>query len=201
VIGAVSVDVAFAVSTIFLFNIAAVFTFPALGHLLGLSQHAFGLFAGTAVNDTSSVVATASIYGTTAVSFAVVVKLVRTLMIIPISIGLAALTARRERASSEAPVERAPMTVRRVGKLVPWFLIGFVLVAVVNSFGFIPAPAHVGLSQTSLFFIAIAMAGIGMSTNLRAFRRVGWRPLLLGLLLWILVASTSLGTMWLTGQS
>jgi len=83
VIGAVSVEVAYAMSTIFLFNIAAVLAFPAIGHLLGLSQHAFGLFAGTAVNDMSSVVATASTYGATATNYAVVVKLTRTLLIIP----------------------------------------------------------------------------------------------------------------------
>ncbi len=95
VIGAVGADVAYAMSTIFLCNIAAVFLFPLLGHALGLSQHAFGVFAGTAVNDTSSVVATATVYGRQATDTAVVVKLVRTLMIIPIVIGLAGLEARR----------------------------------------------------------------------------------------------------------
>ncbi len=88
VIEASSADVAYAVSTIFLFNIAAVLAFPLLGHALGMSQHAFGLFAGTAVNDTSSVVATATTYGSPAASYAVVVKLVRTLMIIPICVAL-----------------------------------------------------------------------------------------------------------------
>ena len=97
VIEAASTDVAYAISTIFLFNIAAVLAFPLLGHALGMSQQSFGLFAGTAVNDTSSVVATATTYGTAATSHAVVVKLVRTLMIIPICLGLAALTARKQR--------------------------------------------------------------------------------------------------------
>ena len=100
VIEAASTDVAYAISTIFLFNIAAVLAFPLLGHALGMSQQSFGLFAGTAVNDTSSVVATATTYGTAATSHAVVVKLVRTLMIIPICLGLAALTARKQRPAS-----------------------------------------------------------------------------------------------------
>jgi uncharacterized integral membrane protein (TIGR00698 family) len=98
VIEAASTDVAYAISTIFLFNIAAVLVFPLVGHAIGMSQQSFGLFAGTAVNDTSSVVATATTYGTAAANHAIVVKLVRTLMIIPICLGLAGLAARRQRA-------------------------------------------------------------------------------------------------------
>jgi uncharacterized membrane protein YadS len=109
VIGAISVDVAYAVSTIFLFNIVAVVLFPVIGHALGLSQHAFGLFAGTAVNDTSSVVATAATYGTQATNVAIVVKLVRTLMIIPISIGLAFLTARKRVAVATSGIDTDAM--------------------------------------------------------------------------------------------
>ena len=98
VIEAASTDVAYAISTIFLFNIAAVLVFPLIGHAIGMSQQSFGLFAGTAVNDTSSVVATATTYGAAAANHAIVVKLVRTLMIIPICLGLAGLTACRQRA-------------------------------------------------------------------------------------------------------
>ena len=108
VIEAASTDVAYAISTIFLFNITAVLAFPLLGHALGMSQQSFGLFAGTAVNDTSSVVATATTYGAAATSHAVVVKLVRTLMIIPICLGLAALTARKPRPAAPAAGGPAP---------------------------------------------------------------------------------------------
>jgi uncharacterized integral membrane protein (TIGR00698 family) len=208
VIEAASTDVAYAISTIFLFNIAAVLVFPLLGHALGMSQQSFGLFAGTAVNDTSSVVATATTYGAAATSHAVVVKLVRTLMIIPICLGLAALTARRPRpaTTSEAPAEPASpvtgpghMSPRRVLKLVPWFLIGFVLVAAVNSAGVIPAGAHGPLQHTSVFLVAVALSAIGLSTNVAALRKAGHRPLLLGALLWITVAAASLGLQALTG--
>lgn len=99
--------IAYAVSTIFLFNVLAVLIFPWLGHALGLTQHEFGLFAGTAVNDTSSVVATAGIYGSAALSFAVVVKLVRTLMIIPISLGLAGLRLVRRLVHKQLPLQVA----------------------------------------------------------------------------------------------
>ncbi len=203
VIGAVGIDVTYAISTIFLFNIAAVLVFPLVGHLLGLSQHAFGLFAGTAVNDVSSVVATATTYGPTATSYAVVVKLVRTLMIIPISIGLAVITGRRARPGIDtddlAEADSAPRQRVNVRRLVPWFLIGFVLVAGVNSFGLIPAGIHPGLNTASVFLITVALSAIGLSTNLAGFRRAGAKPLLLGAALWILVSVTSLGLQFATG--
>jgi len=238
VIEAASTDVAYAISTIFLFNITAVLAFPLLGHALGMSQQSFGLFAGTAVNDTSSVVATATTYGAAATSHAVVVKLVRTLMIIPICLGLAALAARKPRpattaastvptasATTAAPApaasaasaatvpagavasvpasqrQRGParMSPRRVLKLVPWFLIGFVLVAAVNSVGIIPAAAHGPLQHVSVFLVAVALSAIGLSTNVAALRKAGSKPLLLGALLWITVAAASLGLQALTG--
>jgi uncharacterized membrane protein YadS len=210
VIEAASTDVAYAISTIFLFNITAVLVFPLLGHALGMSQQSFGLFAGTAVNDTSSVVATATTYGAAATSHAVVVKLVRTLMIIPICLGLAALTARKRRpaaalagpaasATEGAAAAPARMSPRRALKLVPWFLIGFVLVAAVNSVGVIPSGAHSPLEHASVFLVAVALSAIGLSTNVAALRKAGHRPLLLGALLWVTVAAASLGLQALTG--
>ena len=203
VIGAVGIDVTYAISTIFLFNIAAVLVFPVIGHLFGLSQHAFGLFAGTAVNDVSSVVATATTYGPAATSYAVVVKLVRTLMIIPISIGLAAVTRRRAGSGNDAAdvVQNLPATRQRVNvrRLIPWFLIGFILVSGVNSFGLIPAGTHSGLNTTSVFLITVALSAIGLSTDLAGFRRAGAKPLLLGAALWIIVSLTSLGLQFATG--
>jgi uncharacterized integral membrane protein (TIGR00698 family) len=207
VIEAASTDVAYAISTIFLFNIAAVLAFPLLGHALGMSQQSFGLFAGTAVNDTSSVVATATTYGAAATSHAVVVKLVRTLMIIPICLGLAALTERRRRTatphadahSSEPAAVPARVSPARLIRLVPWFLIGFVVMAAVNSVGVIPAAAHAPLQHVSVFLVAVALSAIGLSTNVAALRKAGPRPLLLGALLWVTVAVASLGLQALTG--
>lgn len=218
VIGAVSVDVAYAISTIFVFNIAAVVLFPVLGHVIGLSQHAFGLFAGTAVNDMSSVVATATTYGPEAARYAVVVKLVRTLMIIPISLALAAWVARRARTVQalqtagdgvvgdgevgDGAADGAAAVVaggavsgpRRVNvlRLVPWFLVGFVVVAAVNSLGVVPGGVRSALATVSVFLITTALSAIGLSTNLAGLRRAGVRPLVLGGSLWILVTATSL---------
>ena len=218
VIEAASADVAYAISTIFLFNIAAVLVFPLLGHALGMSQQSFGLFAGTAVNDTSSVVATAATYGTATTSHAVVVKLVRTLMIIPICLGLATLTGRKQQRpviataraaaardgaagapASPAALASAHMSPRRAIKLVPWFLIGFVLMVAVNSGGIIPAGAHSPLEHASVFLVSVALSAIGLSTNVAALRKAGARPLILGAVLWITVATASLGLQALTG--
>lgn len=207
VIGAISADVAYAISTIFLFNVAAVLVFPVVGHLLGMSQSSFGLFAGTAVNDTSSVVAAATTYGQEAANEAVVVKLVRTLMIIPIVLVLAGVVAGRRPPAREDPAALAPAaapaparpSLRRLFRLVPWFLVGFVLAALVNSAGLIPTAVHPALNSLSLALISTALAGIGLSTDVAALRSAGWRPLLLGGLLWLTVALSSLGLQWLTG--
>ncbi|MFT3944108.1 MAG: putative sulfate exporter family transporter [Ancrocorticia sp.] len=200
--------IAYAISTIFLFNVLAVLIFPWLGHALGLTQHEFGLFAGTAVNDTSSVVATAGIYGSAALSFAVVVKLVRTLMIIPISLGLAALEARKEAGSlgvgsleatagSQGSGAAPRISLMGALKLIPWFLIGFLLASVLRSVGLVPDAAQAPLAQVAMFFISTAMAAIGLSTDVAGFRKAGLRPLALGGLLWIIVTATALGAIFL----
>lgn len=192
VIGAAGAEVAYAVSTIFLFNLVAVLAFPLVGHLLGMSPEAFGLFAGTAVNDTSSVVAAAGIFGSAALGTAVVVKLVRTLMLVPITVGLAIGENRREAAGQ-------PMTVGRAVRLVPWFLVGFLVVAVLNTVLPVPEPAREATTRVSVFLVTAAMAGVGLSTDLRGMRAAGWRPLLLGGLLSLVVTATTLVMMAVTG--
>jgi uncharacterized integral membrane protein (TIGR00698 family) len=195
VIEAASADVAYAVSTIFVFNLAAVLTFPLLGHLLGMGPHAFGLFAGTAVNDMSSVVATATAYGPSAVSYAVVVKLTRTLLIIPICLALAART-RRARAATTTPAPNPPRL--RVSGLVPWFIVGFLLTAAADTAHLIPAACHPVLSQAAVFLITTALSAVGLSTDLTSLRRAGPRPLVLGACLWIVVTTTSITLQQLT---
>jgi uncharacterized integral membrane protein (TIGR00698 family) len=193
-IRAKSERVAYAVSTIFLFNVAAVVVFPPLGHLLGLGQQQFGLFAGTAVNDTSSVVAAATSYGSVAAQHAVVVKLVRTLMIIPITLVLAAWFRRSGAEEGACRVGR-----QHALRLVPWFLAAFLAMAAANSAGLIPHSFQPPIRTSASILITIALAGIGLSTDAAALRRAGARPLLLGFLLWVAVTTTSLGVQSLTG--
>jgi uncharacterized integral membrane protein (TIGR00698 family) len=184
-----STETAYAIGTIFTFNIAAVLLFPPIGHLLGLSPHAFGLWAGTAVNDTSSVVAAAYAYGGDAGPYAIVVKLTRSLMIIPIVLTLAWLKAARRDDEVHLPWHR----------IVPAFLIGFVLAAATDTAGLIPDSWHPALSALGAFLITTALAGIGLSLRFADMRKAGARPLLLGGLLWTAVAASSLGIQALTG--
>jgi uncharacterized integral membrane protein (TIGR00698 family) len=198
VIKAKQTQVAYAIGTIFTFNIAAVLLFPLLGHLIGLNAHAFGLWSGTAINDTSSVVAAAYSFGGGAGSYAIVVKLTRSLMLIPIVIALAIWQARREAraAGTDRNVDLAGMPWR---KIVPLFLIGFVAAAGLDSIGLVPDAWHPALSWLGTFLITTALAGIGLSMRLGDLRRAGPRPLLLGAVLWIAVAASSLGLQALTG--
>ncbi|WIX78007.1 YeiH family protein [Amycolatopsis carbonis] len=193
-------DVAYAIGTIFTFNIAAVLLFPPLGHLLGMSPHSFGLWAGTAINDTSSVVAASFAYGGDAGSYGIVVKLTRTLMLIPIVIVLAFLTARRE--ARQDPAQQGAFSIRTMPwrRIIPLFLLGFIAAAALDSLGAVPASWHPALSTLGTFLITTALAGIGLSLRLGDMRRAGPRPLILGGTLWIAVAATSLGLQALTGS-
>ena len=208
-------QVAYAIGTIFTFNIIAVLTFPALGHALGMDGHSFGLWAGTAINDTSSVVAAAFSFGEGAGPYSIVVKLTRTLTLIPIVMVLAVWTARREALrTAEADIhvaeaDGAPSTPAGVGgsfwrtlpwkKIVPLFLIGFIAASALTTVGVIPGSWHPGLSTAGTFLITVALAGIGLSMRVEDMRQAGIRPLLLGACLWVLVAVSSLGLQALTG--
>lgn len=189
VIAAPEADVSYAIATIFTFNVAAVLTFPTLGRLIGLSPHGFGLWAGTAVNDLSSVVAASTIFGHGATSYAVVVKLTRTLMIIPICIVLSAWRSRRL-AQADGPRRGWAGQLRRA---VPMFIAWFLVAVIANTAGLVPGSWHGSLTQAAQAMITAALAAIGLSTRAKDIRRAGLRPLALGALLWALVALSSLG--------
>lgn len=194
VIKAKDSQVAYAIGTIFTFNIAAVLLFPPIGHLLGMDAQAFGLWSGTAINDTSSVVAASFAYDPAAGAYGIVVKLTRTLMLIPIVSVLAIRVARREHLADGHADSPFPWR-----KLVPPFLLGFIAAAAMQSLGLIPDSLLPALSQLGTFLITTALAGIGLSLQLSDMRKAGHRPLLLGGLLWIAVAASSLGLQALTG--
>ena len=196
VIRAKDADVAQAISTIFLFNIIAVFIFPPLGHLLGLSDTGFGMWAGTAINDTSSVVAAGASWSSaagnnTALAFATIVKLTRTLMIVPITLVLAVYTTKklaRARANADDPDDSSFSFV----KVFPWFVLGFVLTAILNTFLPIPVSVSETLVDIGKFMIVMAMSAIGMNTNLKKLLTNGLKPMFLGLCCWFVVAVVSL---------
>lgn len=188
VIQAEDKDVAQAISTIFLFNILAVFLFPFLGHLMGMSDQGFGMWAGTAINDTSSVVAAGSAWsaasGTNeALEFATIVKLTRTLMIIPITLCLALYQVNKKRA------QEGNFSLRRI---FPWFILGFLAAAMIHTFLPLPELWASRLAMTGKFMIVMAMSAIGLNTQLKRLIKSGWKPILLGVGCWFSVATVSL---------
>src|ERR1700722_2556805 len=125
-------EIAYALGAVFLFNIVAVLIFAPLGHLMHLSDDAFGLWAGTAINDTSSVVASAFGYSAAAGNAAVIVKLTRTTLIVPIVLFYLWQRVKYERGRQEARAVNW-------GAIIPWFVLWFVAAAALNSFGLLPA--------------------------------------------------------------
>ena len=164
-------------------NIAGALLFPPLGHLMGLSDHGFGLWAGTAINDTSSVVAAGYQYSQAAGDLATVVKLTRASLILPVTLVLALWLARRNRGATGKA---------SVASTFPWFILGFVAAAAIGSTGWLPpAVLHV-LHVVAQVCIVAALAGIGLSADLKQMRQTGPRPMLLGLGTWFAVAVASL---------
>ncbi|SMC40470.1 YeiH family protein [Papillibacter cinnamivorans] len=180
-------EVAHSISTIFLFNVIAAFLFPALGHFFGMSDNSFGLWAGTAVNDTSSVVAAGYSFSDAAGNLAVIVKLTRTLMIVPVTLALAFYT------SKKSAGKRGEYSFL---KIFPWFVLGFLAASVINTFAALPGGAGAALAQAGKFVIVMAMAAIGLKTDLRKLVKNGARPILLGLICWFVLSLTSLGVQY-----
>lgn len=182
IIGAREEEIASSISTIFLFNIVAVLVFPPLGRWLGMSDFSFGLWAGTAINDTSSVVAAGQIWSDTALQTATIVKLVRTLGILPIAIALGFRQAKKD--SEGQPVN--------ISTIFPWFIMGFLVASLMATQGIVPPQLQQLFSFAGKFMIVMAMAAIGLSTNIVQLVHSGKKPLFLGFCCWSAVVVASL---------
>lgn len=185
-------EVAKSISVIFLFNVLAAILFPSLGQWIGLSNQGFGLFAGTAINDTSSVTAAASswdaIHQSNTLTIATVVKLTRTLAIIPISLALSFYEGRQ---SGKKDL--------KISSLVPSFILLFILASIIRTFIPLPEALILQLKTLSKFFITMAMAAIGLKTNLVHLVKTGGKAILVGMVCWIFITLTSLGVQSLIG--
>ena len=197
VIDADDEEVAQAISVIFFFNVLAAIFFPIFGTAIGFSQtsgEAFGIFAGTAVNDTSSVTAAASTWdsmynlGTATLDKAVTVKLTRTLAIIPITLVLAFVRSRKAKKEAGDKIS--------LKQIFPFFILFFIGASVITtvavSFG-VPIGVFTPLKDLSKFFIIMAMAAIGLNTNIVKLVKSGGKPILMGLACWIGITAVSLG--------
>lgn len=190
-------DTAFAISTIFLFNLVAVLLFPLLGHLMHLSDLGFGLWAGTAINDTSSVVAAGYSYSKTAGDYATIVKLTRATLIIPVCLVLAFVVAAREK---RRHTEAGSVGHFSLASIFPWFILWFLVASAIRTAGLIPVGVQPSIHLLAEFLIIVALTAIGLSANLRKMAASGARPILLGLGVWIAVAVSSLLVQLLIGQ-
>ena len=196
VIDADDEEVAQAISVIFFFNVIAAIVFPPFGTLLGFSQvsgDAFGMFAGTAINDTSSVTAAASTWdsmynlGSATLDKAVTVKLTRTLAIIPITLVLAFIRTRKEKNANGQKVDFM--------KIFPFFIIYFIIASIITTVATncgVDASFFNPIKELSKFFIILAMAAIGINTNIVKLIKTGGKPILMGLCCWIGITGVSL---------
>jgi len=211
VLDATEEEVSFAVATITLFGLLAVLTYPIIGHLLGLSDRFFGLWAGTAVNDTSQVVAVGAIFSEAALNVATIVKLTRNTLMAPliVLVGLITRATNKKMSASAANATRLDW-----GKLIPGFVIGFLVMSLIRTLGvalgFLPQnvanPGNLqmaatllnALDEVSKFAILMALAAVGLNTDLSSLKRIGVKPLIIGTCVAVVIAILSLSLILFT---
>ncbi len=174
VLNADNEDMSVSLGVVFILNALALFIFPPIGHALSLSQHQFGLWSALAIHDTSSVVGASMQYGKEALELATTIKLARALWIIPLSLLLAFFM------KSKSKIK------------IPWFIFGFILVAAIVTW--VPEISYIGhkVSDVAKKILVLTLFFIGLNLNIKSIKKVGFRPLLLGIFLWVIVASSTL---------
>ena len=200
VIEAKDSDIAYAMSATFLFDMAMIVLFPIMGHAIGLSDNAYGLWAGTAVNDTSSVVAAGYAFSEAAGDFATMVKLTRTLAIIPtvIVFALIQVNLKRKEALAAGSTSDAKANIKFT-KLFPWFILGFLALAAIKSIGLIPDGVSAVLKDVSKFLMVAALAAIGLNTSFKEMAKSGIKPMLHGFIISALVVIVAIAVEWFMG--
>ena len=196
VIDADDKDIAFAMSSTFLFDMVMIALYPLMGKALGMSDIAYGIWAGTSVNDTASVVASGYAFSEAAGDFATMVKLTRTIAIIPTVLVFAYIGTRIKQKELKAAGDGKKVNIV---KIVPWFIGGFLLLAILNSVGFIPTAASGVLKGTSKFLMVTALAAIGLNTSITDFKKAGLKPMFYGITIDTLVTITALIVVWCMG--
>ena len=187
-------DVAYAMSATFLFDMAMIVLFPIMGQAMGMTDQAFGIWAGTAVNDTSSVVATGYAFSEGAGDFATMVKLTRTLAIIPtvITFAFVQLRLKRKEALANSKSGSELKANFSIAKIFPWFILGFLAMSIVASVFPIPAAVVSGTKSASKFLMVCALAAIGLNTSFSSMKKAGIRPMIHGFIISALVVVVAL---------
>lgn len=182
VIEAKNRDIAYAISATFIFDILTVILFPYMGMLLGMGDTGFGLWVGTAINDTSSVVAAGYAFSDVAGSFAMIVKLTRTLFIVPIVLIYAAIYTKKQQINKKVSIR----------SIFPWFILGFILMVAIRSTGILPINSVNGIAKLSKFLMVMALGAIGLKTSISELKGVGIKPMVLGVSIDTLVVVVAL---------
>ena len=188
VIDADDKDIAFAMSSTFLFDMVMIALYPLMGKALGMNDIAYGIWAGTSVNDTASVVASGYAFSEAAGDFATMVKLTRTIAIIPTVLVFAWVGTRIKKKELQAQGGGKV----NILKIVPWIICGFLALAAAKSLGWIPANVSALLKTASKFLMVTALAAIGLNTSLLDFKKAGLRPMFYGITIDTLVTLTAL---------
>lgn len=169
--------------------------YPIMGRLLGMSDIAYGIWAGTSVNDTASVVASGYAFSEAAGDFATMVKLTRTIAIIP-TVLVFAIGTRVKRKELQAAEDGKKVNLM---KIIPWFICGFLALAIANSIGIIPAAVSGVMKTASKFLMVTALAAIGLGTSITDFKKAGLAPMFYGITIDTLVTLTALAVIWCMG--
>lgn len=189
-------DIAYAISATFLFDIIMVIAFPLMGKFFGMSDLGFGLWTGTAVNDTSSVVAAGYAFSDAAGNFALIVKLTRTLAIVPVVLIFSYINQRVKNAEGS---NQAQSKVN-IKKIFPWFIILFLLMVGLRSGGLIADSVSLNLSSISKYSMIMALGAIGLNTNFKEVSKSGVLPMVHGFIISLLVVIVSFIVQMLMGQ-
>lgn len=195
VIEADDMDIAYGLSATFLFDTIMVVVFPILGRWMGLSDAAFGLWAGTAVNDTSSVVATGYAFSEAAGDFATMVKLTRTLSIIPAVLIFAGINLHLKR-KAEKDASAVKVSIKSI---FPWFILGFLAMSALTSLGLFPTALTSVLKTISKFLMVAALGAIGLNTDFKKLCRSGAKPMLHGFIISLLVVLVAISVEYIIG--
>ncbi|MDT5148934.1 MAG: hypothetical protein QOI01_667 [Mycobacterium sp.] len=191
-------DVSYAIAAILALGAVALFTLPALGHLIGLTDDEFGLWAGLAVDNTAETTATGYLFSEEAGKIAVLVKSVRNALIGFVVLGFALYWAARGEADQIAPGIKAKAAF--VWAKFPKFVLGFLAVSAIATAGWLTKGQSTNLANVSKWAFLLTFAGVGLNTNFRELARTGWRPLLVAVIGLVVVAAVSLGLVLLTSR-
>ena len=190
-------DIAYAISATFIFDVLMVILFPIAGRWLGMTDMGFGLWAGTAVNDTSSVVAAGYAFSDAAGAYSVIVKLTRTLSIVPVVLIFSLISHRVKQKSLGAGAERKKADIK---KIFPYFILLFIFAVAVKSTGIISADVSSTVSVVSKFLMVMALGAIGLNTNIREVAKSGVKPMIHGFIISGVVVVVSYLVQLMLGQ-